>query len=449
MLLLALPFLFISCKKDEDKKNEINEDPKPSEVEIVISTLDATSIEAKTAVFNASISTKDHSYEKAGFMYGTSENELNLLAVAEIKEDNFSAKVNNLEGNTTYYFKAFIVPVDAEDASNIMAKDIKSFTTKEPQIIETLPPNNLTLNKAILRGQINEPDIILNKIGFMWGKSKNLLDQTVTAQLNGTEFTAEISDLKPKTTYYFRAFAKTSDEPQETIYTYTPLSFTTLARPREVSLLKFYPFEYNGELIVPIHGTKAIVRLVSPNREDNAPIKEIGFTYKADEKGLEKKVICTESYIDVENSNTVYYAWIEDLEVKTMYGYKAYVIDEQDTKVFGDDEIYEFTKTIGPEWNSYEFIDVTANKNKWSMFLYYIGEKKAQKWGVRYGVSSDNLNYEAKSNFNIKITETYIGGYLECEFQSEVGETIFCQAYQIDEDGTEHADEVKKITLFK
>ena len=165
-----------------------------------------------------------------GFLYGEEEDyqQYNVIA-SQISNNEFSFRLAGLSPNTTYYYKAY-----ATNMAGSAYGEILSFTTtspdapiSQPEVI-TLPATSIGPTSATINGQL------LNggqaTLGFMYGTSPynyNLQHNVIATQTSNYDFSYQLTDLSPNTTYYYKAYATNSegtDDGEILSFTTTPTS---------------------------------------------------------------------------------------------------------------------------------------------------------------------------------------------------------------------------------
>lgn len=127
----------------------------------------------------------------------------------------FNRSIINLEANTTYYVRAFIVRANRIDTivklDTCYGNDI-TFTTLPLQLpkVEALPAAGVTQTSANLSGKVTFDGGATTTRGFCYAKHDNPTIESDSVTVNGTgegNFITTINDLTPGTKYYFRAYA--------------------------------------------------------------------------------------------------------------------------------------------------------------------------------------------------------------------------------------------------
>ena len=145
--------------------------------------------------------------EKRGFYVGKNlediQNGTAMEYVVLSKEEAFNENVAGLEIDQTYYFCAFV-----KDGNKVAKSNIGSFHTKAEGFALV---NGLSQDGDIIRAKIaDDGGSKIKRVGFCWSLKANpdVFEETISAELGEDGyFSAEIPDMEPETTYYFRAFA--------------------------------------------------------------------------------------------------------------------------------------------------------------------------------------------------------------------------------------------------
>lgn len=207
-----------------------NQEPEEETDYPVVLTHNATNIDEDSAVLNGEVEyTGNDTVSSLKFRYGTSSNNLNYTVYANPSSTNnngtdFDFQLNNLNDDTTYYFKACGTNDAGEDCGVT-----KSFTTDDEYEEEeeeenenigviTLAAQNIEETSATLRGDILETNGEDLERYFEYGEDEDDLDETVylSGQTDdeGT-FSKTIYGLDEDTTYYFRACIESLDSNDE------------------------------------------------------------------------------------------------------------------------------------------------------------------------------------------------------------------------------------------
>jgi uncharacterized protein (TIGR02145 family) len=125
----------------------------------------------------------------------------------------FSVTINNLKPNTTYYLRAYAI-----NKSGISYGATRTFKTSKSEsnenaLIETIVATLITESSVTCSGKIElqQKDKLIEK-GICWHTSPNptISQNKKTSNSSSALFTVPISNLKPSTTYYYRAYVTTA-----------------------------------------------------------------------------------------------------------------------------------------------------------------------------------------------------------------------------------------------
>ena len=122
----------------------------------------------------------------------------------------FSSSITGLSPNTTYYVRAY-----ASNSVGTNYGEEKSFTTNDGlPVVTTAEVSDITQTTAVCGGNVtSDGGLTVTSRGVCWSTSPNpvLNVNYMTSNGSGTgEFTSNITDLSPSTTYYVRAYASNS-----------------------------------------------------------------------------------------------------------------------------------------------------------------------------------------------------------------------------------------------
>ncbi|MGY0039028.1 hypothetical protein [Pedobacter sp. NJ-S-72] len=154
---------------------------------------------------------------KRGIVWGTSQNPAISLTTktsdVDYGDGNFTSYLTGLQQNTTYYVRAYAV----NGIGVAYGLEKKSFTTLTvPTLTATTPATNILATTAVSGGKITDDGRTpITSRGIVWSIYDNptadLPTKTIDLVTSGIgSFTANLTGLKPKTTYYVRAYATNS-----------------------------------------------------------------------------------------------------------------------------------------------------------------------------------------------------------------------------------------------
>ena len=154
-------------------------------------------------------------YTEKGFCYATHSNpsiSTNKRAVSGYGVGDYSLSVNNLEYETTYYYRAYVI----QNGNPIYGNVVSFTTTWQEATVLTLDPTNVEGNSAKLKGQVTYAgDPKYHMQGFCYSTSSypTINDQKVERPNSITGiYSMDITNLEAGVTYYVRAFVRQGDK---------------------------------------------------------------------------------------------------------------------------------------------------------------------------------------------------------------------------------------------
>ena len=149
-----------------------------------------------------------------GFYYSdTNENpgegDRRIMAT-NAETDSIIARVEGLASHTTYYVRAFATNARGTSVS----EEVYTFTTADNRTVptvETAEATNISSMIATLNGRITaDGNTPITSRGFCYGTDANPAQNgtRIAVEGNATDFTLDVSGLKPSTTYYVCAYAE-------------------------------------------------------------------------------------------------------------------------------------------------------------------------------------------------------------------------------------------------
>ena len=167
----------------------------------VIKTSEARDVKDRSATIVGEIeSTGGIELIEVGFYFGDTE-QCQQKTIADIEGNSVYAKISGLLPEKKYYYKVYARNLIGESCG-----EIRSFMTLERQLpdVITLDATNLSTNSARLEAKI-DPDIEgVEYCGFYYGT--NTSKMTKVEAIVGRQFYCEISNMRPRTVYYFKAY---------------------------------------------------------------------------------------------------------------------------------------------------------------------------------------------------------------------------------------------------
>ncbi len=196
-----------------------------------------TDIGASYATFNAYIYDQGiPAYSERGFCYSMREQPTlsdNKLISQGNGEGDYSVKVSELQFDTHYYVRAYVI----QNGNTYYGNTVTFRTTYTQTDIVTYAVTDIGTNTATFNGEIeNVGDPKCSQYGFCYSSSTNspTINDNKESKYGGHNgrISIDVDDLHEGTTYYVRAFAIQNGEP---VYGET-VSFTTVELPVVITL---------------------------------------------------------------------------------------------------------------------------------------------------------------------------------------------------------------------
>jgi uncharacterized protein (TIGR02145 family) len=175
-----------------------------------ISTIDPAPITSSSVSVGGSIASDGGSgVVEKGIFWSKSPNAniSGVKVVIESETNDFTTTLDNLLRGTTYYVKAF-----ATNAKGSAFGEEKLFSTlKELPTIATLSAQDITINSAIIFGEItSDGGANITEKGFYWGTTDAPETTGTKIVIEGEEaqFSKSLDNLNPGATYFFVAYAE-------------------------------------------------------------------------------------------------------------------------------------------------------------------------------------------------------------------------------------------------
>ncbi len=182
-----------------------------------VKTLSATEINSSSVVLNGElIKNGGYNVTDYGFKYGTSKSNLAKVTLGYIGDQKsaFKTFLSGLKPETKYYFQAY-----SENIGGISEGDFYTFTTLKaivpvvytaPEVM-TYSAESIFNSSFVARGDVlKNGGAEITDYGFLYGLSSINLNQKLSLGSLGAEkgaYSAQISDLKASTSYFFKAYA--------------------------------------------------------------------------------------------------------------------------------------------------------------------------------------------------------------------------------------------------
>ena len=312
-----------------------------------------------------------------GVLYSTErstiDNRQGVLALSSnIAGNSYTVELSNLQSNTIYYYRAYMV-----SGGNTYYGSVSSFTTSQGELVTTGDATDITHKSATISSTFRNGYITsFSELGVQYSDSKELVESdkgrsvTTSAVTSGNVFTVSLTNLAEQTTYYYRAYVKTS---QTTYYGETK-SFTT---PKN-------SVDYNGHAYVDLglpSGTKwATMNVGASKPEDYGDYYAWGETttktsYTEDNykwKGLTVTEFVSRGIAQKSQESSPYYYLTASYDVATIKWGNAWRMPTHDDI----EELDSGTKITKSTQNGVEGFLLTSIYNQKSIFLPATGE-----WG--------------------------------------------------------------------
>ncbi|MBI5138863.1 MAG: DUF11 domain-containing protein [Candidatus Vogelbacteria bacterium] len=182
----------------------------------VVTTNPATNVTVSSATLNGNVTTNGAPGMTAWFDWGTDQNNLsNRTQVISTSGGVYSANLNGLSSNTTYYFRA---SGKASDSVQIFSGATLNFTTGNNPAsvcpaVTTSPATSVTQTSATIGGSITGTSGSTVTRWFDLGNSPSNLGQftqEIPANVDGS-VSQNLFNLQPNQIYYYRLVARTSN----------------------------------------------------------------------------------------------------------------------------------------------------------------------------------------------------------------------------------------------
>lgn len=183
-----------------------------------VSTADVSNIGYTSVTFNGSVnSIGDPIITERGFCYSTKSYPSPTVSDKSIKVSGiaagaFKADIQNLDEDTRYYVRAYVI----QDGEPIYGT-VKSFDTGYAPLVATGPAYKVSSTSASFQGQFIDGRPYVTECGFVYANTTNPTVNTgIVAQptnISSSEpyfFTRTVNNLTPYRTYYYRAYVKTN-----------------------------------------------------------------------------------------------------------------------------------------------------------------------------------------------------------------------------------------------
>lgn len=441
-ILSAISFLWIlsGCVDDPDMDTRLQNAKAPAVSETSQVEIQASSITLKAQILKENGSP----IKECGVCWNTQptsqplDNMRNNRYVKADKIDNhdFTVTISNLEDSTKYYVYAYAI----NDVDTAFSETENAYTTIEGiGEVATLKIDSTTVRatSAWVKGKVKNKGVGIEGLGFYYkeklgGESPEPSDQDSIIHYEGADwatvdtFSCQITNLKPETWYYVRAFAKN----QFGEFAFSVDSFrTTDGKPlvNKLELIKDSITFTTADLSA---------YLVS---EGDAPVTTYGFCWSVEEKPTVEAdtIICTSLGEDGE-----FIGRIRNLESARKYYARAYAINEFGI-TYSKEEVTISTKSEKPNIITFP---ITADSIKSDGTVHVGGELQnggksaATEWGLCW--SSSN-NEPSIRDTHISVSDTL---FVYALSSLKGATTYYVRAYATNESGLTGYGETKSFT---
>lgn len=210
-------------------------------------TMPASSVTQTDATLNGTFNANGTAPIDVRFEYGTTTKlgQSTAYVTKAAANGSYSVNLTGLSPNTTYYFRAMGINADGPDMGTILDFTTAGYST--PSAITT-PATNISQTGATLNGTFNGNGLVTDT-WFEYGTSSSLASYISTPGVSQSatygNMSEPLSGLSPKTTYYFRAVARTSGGIKRSSAILSFTTSTSTPPPKDCVINSFYPNLYN------------------------------------------------------------------------------------------------------------------------------------------------------------------------------------------------------------
>ncbi|MBP5590335.1 DUF1566 domain-containing protein, partial [bacterium] len=381
------------------------------------STVTAKNIGAGTATFNGTIvSVGDPSYTERGFVYGLTHSPTiddTKKVVSGNGTGTFSANVTGLSVNKIYYIRAYATNIEGTVYGTEVSAD---FSAIMPTVTTSSATSiNLTAGTATLNGKIESiGDPAYTERGFVYATIHNPTVEDNSKKVapgSGTgDFSANISGLVLNTTYYIRAYAKSS---QGTAY------------GSEVTL------NFKGTLATVKTNAATNISIASKIATFNGSIENVGNPAYT-ERGFVYGITHNPNIVDdtkkiAEGSGAgAFSASVTNLEMNKIYYVRAYATNLQGT-AYGNEVTLDFSQKL-PVVTTQEVTDKTNTTATFNGTIVSIGDPVYTERGFIYGTMPVPA-VDDTGAIIISVSGSGTGAYASSVNNLTTGTTYYVRAY--------------------
>ena len=374
-------------------------------------------IGAGSATFNGSItSVGDPEYTERGFVYALTHSPTiddTKKVVSGTSTGAFSANVTGLTMNKIYYIRAYAT----SDAGTVYGTEVSVDFSAIMPVVNTSAVTSIDIaaGTATLNGKIESiGDPAYTERGFVYGTVHNpTIEDNTKKVADGTgtgDFSANISGLVLNTTYYIRAYAKSS---QGTAY------------GSEISL--------NFQGTIPIVNTNAAtnISIASKVATLNGSIESVGdpaYTERGFVYGLthNPNIVDDTKKTALGSGTGAFSASVTNLEMNKIYYVRAYATNLQGT-AYGNEITLDFNQIL-PVITTKAVTHIDATTATFNGEVESIGDPAYTERGFIYGKMPVPTLEEA-GVLTVSASGTGTGAYVRSVSDLETGKTYYVRAY--------------------
>ncbi len=286
--------------------------------------------------------------------------------------------------------------------------------------VVTKSASAVTKISATLKGEItNEGSDPITNCGFYYDSVPNMsYPMVIESKLNGTTFTASLTELNPGTTYYYRAYAISNAGTAEgeivrfaTVSAVAPTVLTV-----SVSDINATGATLNGNITA----------------EGSDPVTERGFIYGTSETNLSQRAECG-------TGTGTFNKALTGLSASTTYYFKAYATSDAGTS-YGEIESFTTQSPAAPTIQTMSASNITQTGATINGKIVSTGTSGVTVRGFVYGTSATNLSQNVESTVTTDNFNKAISGLAPST-------TYYYKAYAVNSVGTSYGEVTSFTTL--
>ena len=364
-----------------------------------VSTSAASNITSNTAKLNGTIIKEGNPpYSEKGFCYSTVQDPTignTKITVNGGGTGNYTADINGLSLNTTYYYRAYAI----QNGTPIYGLAVSFKTEYSETIVSTSEATNVSPSSATFNGSIikaGSPSF--SEKGFCYAMTPNPTINNIKLIISGTgegDFSININNLSYNTTYYYRAYAIQNGKP---VYG-SEVHFNT-------GYTEAVVYTSGATNVTP---SSAVLNGYVAN-VGNPVCSERGFCYSTSPNptiSRTKKIVNGTGEGNFSTS-------ISGLSYNTTYYYKAYVI-QNGAPIYGTEAIFNtgYTETVVETLSNVS--NIKYDGADLSFILRAVGDPICTEAGICYSTSSNPTisSNKVKGGVNTSTQKKSVSGLQE------------------------------------